>query len=211
MPEVHTDGYEEHSLDAADSQHLQGMKKTKRRLTVDPVDFIPGCDCSSNSRPQEDQALGVNDIMDSDGGLRELMLAEADMAAIFHQIVQEQHKGLDLEMPPQQDDIGYVEHRTITSRSMSGLSYSSGGSGSMGGPRGCSSYLPGLYDSEAEDNHCQQYLVYHPHPGPCSHTSQESLNSTNTAPQIGDLNRRMSTIETLLNCLEQKVKPTNNK
>ncbi|MEQ2166931.1 hypothetical protein GOODEAATRI_033576, partial [Goodea atripinnis] len=80
--------------------------------------------------------------------------------------------------------IGYVEHRTIPSRSMSGLSYSSGGSGSMGGPRGCSSYLPGLYDSEAEDDHCQQYPVYHPHPGPCSHTSQESLNSTNTAPQV---------------------------
>ncbi|KAK5609300.1 hypothetical protein CRENBAI_012838 [Crenichthys baileyi] len=211
MPEVHTDGYEGHSLDGADSQHLQGMKKAKRRLTVDPVDFISGCDCSSHSRPQEDQALGAHDIMDSDGGLRESMLTEADMAAVFHQIVQEQDKGLDPEMPPSQDDIGYVEHRTIPSHSMSRLSYSSGGSGSMGGLRGCSSYLPGLDDSEAEDDHCQQYPVYHPHPGTCSHTSQESLNSTNTAPQIIDLNRRMSTIETLLNCLEQKVKPTNNK
>ncbi|KAM4732016.1 melanophilin isoform 2-T5 [Anableps anableps] len=210
MPEVHN-GYEEHSLHAADSQHLQGTKKAKRRLTVDPVDFILGCDYSSHSRPQEDQASGFRDMMYSDGGLRDSMLSEADMADVFHQIVQEQHQSLDLEMTPRHDDIGYVENRTIPSRSMSRLSYSSCGSGSMGAVRGCSSYLPSLDDSEVEDDHCHQFPVYHSHLEPCSHTSQESLNSASTAPQISDLNQRMSAIETLLNCLEQKVTSTNSK
>ncbi|KAM4561417.1 melanophilin [Fundulus diaphanus] len=248
------DGFEEHSLDATESGHLQGRKKAKRRLTVDPVDFILASDYSSNRRPQQDQlspqASGAHDDVDSNGGLREAMLAGADMEADFDQIVQEQHQRLDLEMTPQhgkvpaylkqnpfskesqmehqklnrqfntaaleqlrlasrQDDIGFLETRTVPSRSMSRLSYSSGGSGSVGGPRGCSSYLPSLDDSEAEDDHCQQYPGYRSHPGPCSHTSEESLNSTNTAPQLSDLNRRMSAIETLLNRLEQKVTSTN--
>uniref|UniRef100_A0A3Q2UQW3 Melanophilin-like n=1 Tax=Fundulus heteroclitus TaxID=8078 RepID=A0A3Q2UQW3_FUNHE len=206
MPEVHTDGYEETSLDASDSGHLQGMKKAKRRLTVDPVDFILASDYSSNCRAQQDQishqASGAHD-----GGLREAMLAEADMEAVFQQIVQEQQQRL--EMTPQHDEMGFLETRTIPSRSMSRLSYSSGGSGSVGGPRGCSSYLPSLDDSEAEDDHCQRYPGCRAHPGPCSHTSEESLNSTSTAPQLSDLNRRMSAIETLLNRLEQKVTSTN--
>ncbi|XP_035988592.1 melanophilin isoform X1 [Fundulus heteroclitus] len=206
MPEVHTDGYEETSLDASDSGHLQGMKKAKRRLTVDPVDFILASDYSSNCRAQQDQishqASGAHD-----GGLREAMLAEADMEAVFQQIVQEQQQRL--EMTPQHDEMGFLETRTIPSRSMSRLSYSSGGSGSVGGPRGCSSYLPSLDDSEAEEDHCQRYPGCRAHPGPCSHTSEESLNSTSTAPQLSDLNRRMSAIETLLNRLEQKVTSTN--
>lgn len=40
--------------------------------------------------------------MDMDIGERESMLAEADMASVFHQIMQEQHEGLDLGMAQQQ-------------------------------------------------------------------------------------------------------------
>ncbi|XP_078119211.1 melanophilin isoform X3 [Sander vitreus] len=176
IPEVHTNGYEGHSLDATDSQHYKGA----------PVS---------------------HDIMDMDVGERESMLAEADMASVFHQILEEQCKVLDLGMAPQQDDLAYPDNQTIPSRSMSRLSYSSCGSGSAWGPPGSSSYLPGPDDSEEEDHH-QLFPLYQSHLGLCSHTSQESLNSANPPPQITDLNRRMSAIETLLNHLELKVTST---
>ncbi|XP_072253721.1 melanophilin [Leuresthes tenuis] len=208
MPEVHTDGYE-HGRDGTDSQY-KGMKKTKRRLTVDPCDFILGCDYSRNSRPHEDETQDAHDIVDIDIGVRESMFAESDLDDVFHQIDQEQRKRLDLEIAPQHDDLAYAENRTISSRSISRLSYSSCGSGSAGGPRGCSSCLPGLDDSEAEDDLCRQYPIYQSHPGPCSITSQESLNSSTAPTQITELNIRMSAIETLLNRLEQKVTATND-
>ncbi|XP_078119208.1 melanophilin isoform X1 [Sander vitreus] len=207
IPEVHTNGYEGHSLDATDSQHYKGMKKAKRRLTVDPFDFELGCDYSIESRGQPNQAPVSHDIMDMDVGERESMLAEADMASVFHQILEEQCKVLDLGMAPQQDDLAYPDNQTIPSRSMSRLSYSSCGSGSAWGPPGSSSYLPGPDDSEEEDHH-QLFPLYQSHLGLCSHTSQESLNSANPPPQITDLNRRMSAIETLLNHLELKVTST---
>uniref|UniRef100_UPI0037E7C3B9 melanophilin n=1 Tax=Semicossyphus pulcher TaxID=241346 RepID=UPI0037E7C3B9 len=202
------DGYEEHSMDTADSQHYKGMKKAKRRLPVDPFDFELGRKYSTDSRRRSRQAPVSQDIMDMDEALRESRLAEADMASVFHQILVEQRKEMDLGMAPRQDDLAYPDNRTIPSRSMSRLSYSSCGSGSAFGPRDSSSYLPDLDDSEEEDNHCQSFPLYQSHLGPCSHTSQESLNSSNPPPQITDLTSRMSAIETLLNHLEQKVTST---
>nr|XP_046259724.1 melanophilin isoform X2 [Scatophagus argus] len=203
------DGYEERSMDATDSQHYKEMKKVKRRLSVDPFDFDLGCDYES--RRQSNQAPVSHHIMDVDVSVRESVLAEADVASVFHQILEEHHKGLDLEMAPQQDDLAYPDNRTVPSRSISRLSYSSGGSGSAWGPRcSSSSYLPGPDDSEVEDDQCQPYPLYQSHLGPFSHTSQESLNSPNPPPQISDLNRRVSAIETLLNHLEEKVTSTSD-
>ncbi|CAG5865885.1 unnamed protein product [Menidia menidia] len=126
MPDVHIDGYE-HSMDAADSQY-KGMKKTKRRLIVDPCDFIPGCDYSQFHKNQATNIYGL----DVDMGVRDSLLAEGDMDHGFHITDQEQPKCLDLEMAPLHDDLAYVENRTVSSRSISRLSYSSCGSGSAG-------------------------------------------------------------------------------
>ncbi|XP_041807076.1 melanophilin isoform X2 [Chelmon rostratus] len=203
------DGYEEHSMDATDSQHYKEMKKAKRRLTVDPFDFELGCNNFTESRGRPEQGQVSQDVMDMDVGVRESVLAEADVASVFHRILEEQHEGLDLGMTPQQDDLAYPENRTLPSRSASRLSYSSCGSGSAWGPRcSSSSYLPGPDDSEGDDDRCQPYPLYQSHLGHLSHTSQESLNSPNPPPQITDLNRRVSAIETLLNHLEQKVTST---
>ncbi|XP_059199110.1 melanophilin [Centropristis striata] len=207
IPEVHTDGYQEHSVDATDSQHYKGMKKAKRRLTVDPIDFDLGCNYFIESRGQSNQAPVSHDIMDMDVGERESMLAEADMASVFHQILEDQRKSLDLGMAPQQGDLAHPDNQTIPSRSISRLSYSSCGSGSAWGPRDSSSYLPGPEDSE-EDDHSQLFPLYQSHLDTCSHISQESLNSPNPPLQITDLNRRMSAIESLLNHLEHKVTST---
>ncbi|XP_008301080.1 melanophilin-like isoform X2 [Stegastes partitus] len=203
MPEVHN-GYEENSMDATDSHQYKEMKKTKRRLTVDPVDFELGGDHSGKSRGRSDQRRGDHDIVAMDVAARESMLAEGDIASVLHHILDEQRKGLDLEMAPQADDLVYLENRTNPSRSISQLSYSSCGSGSAGGPRN-STFLPGPDDSEEEDHLCQQYPLYQSHPSTYSHTSQESLNSAIPPAQITDINRRMSAIETFLNRLEERV------
>ncbi|KAI3355916.1 hypothetical protein L3Q82_004465 [Scortum barcoo] len=149
--DLEVDGYEEHSMDATDSQHYEGA----------PVS---------------------HDIMDMDVGVRESMLAETDMASVFHQILEEQCKDLDLGLAPQQDD-PYPDSRTIPSRSISRLSYSSCGSGSAWAPQGSSIYLPGPDDSEEENDHCQPYPLYQSHLNHCSHISRESLNSPNPPPQ----------------------------
>ncbi|KAG7240486.1 hypothetical protein INR49_026770, partial [Caranx melampygus] len=166
MPDVHvhTDGYEEHSMDATDSQHYKG-------------------------------APGSHDSMVMDVRVRGSTLSEADMTSVFHHILEEQRR----------DDPAFSDTRTLTSRSVSQLSYSSCGSGSVEGPRRSSSYLPGPDDSEEEHDHFQPYPLYQSHPGLCSHTYQEVLNSANPQPQITDLNRRMSAIETFLNRIEHKV------
>ncbi|KAM9841453.1 melanophilin-like isoform 2-T2 [Aulostomus maculatus] len=173
--------YEEHHTSATDSQQYKGMKKTKRRLTVDPVDFDLDPDYTIQSRGHSAQEQPKELDFDTD-------------------------VGLELGLTPQQDDLVYSDYRSLPSRSISQLSYSSCGSGSAGGHRG--GYLPGPEDSEEEEDLGHHYPVYHANQGPCNHASQERRNSPNPPPQISDLDRRMSAIESLLNRLEQKVTPT---
>ncbi|XP_028292471.1 melanophilin isoform X2 [Gouania willdenowi] len=200
------EGYEEHSLDATDTQTCKETKKIKRRLTVDPFDFNLDSNYYSKARGQSNQNPCVHDFSAMNVDVKELYYTEEEMVTVFHQILEEQHKGIDLEMTSQQDDL-CSEHRTVPSPSTSRLSYSSCGSGS--GLRGASSsyrLVPG--ESEEEDEHSQPYLLYQSHRGTYSHTSQESLYSGNPPVQITDLNLRMSVIETMLNRIEQKVTST---
>ncbi|XP_054643293.1 melanophilin [Dunckerocampus dactyliophorus] len=161
-------GFEDSRMDATDSQHYNQMKKNKRRLTVDPVDFHLDCGIRSRRLSNQEQSKSLDFNMDvvSDRGLT-----------------------------PQQDDPVYSDHPTVPSRSMSRLSYSSCGSGSAGGPWGTSCYAVGPDDSEEDP-------VFQSHLRPFNHISQESLNYPNPPPQITDLDRRMSAIETLLNRLQ---------
>ncbi|KAK5921412.1 hypothetical protein CgunFtcFv8_025120 [Champsocephalus gunnari] len=68
-------------MDAPESPCYKEMKKVKRRLTVDPFDFELGLDCFIESRGRPLQAPVSQDLMD--GGGRESMLAEADMASVL--------------------------------------------------------------------------------------------------------------------------------
>lgn len=77
------------------------------------------------------------------------------------------------------------DNRTLPSRSVSQLSYSSVGSGSVWAPQYSSgSYLPGPDDSSGEDEQIQAFPFYQSHQGSLSHASQESLNSSNPPPQV---------------------------
>lgn len=75
----------------------------------------------------------------------------------------------------------FMENRSVPSRSVSRLSYSSCGSGGATSARMCSSFLPELDGSEPEDNFCQQFPMYQSHEEGSSHTSEESLSA---APQV---------------------------
>ncbi|XP_075886955.1 melanophilin-like [Nelusetta ayraudi] len=190
------DGYEERSMDAADSPHYKEMKKSKRRLTVDPFDFEPGCDYI-DTRQQSHQTPNSEDFMES-------VLARPDIATVFHQILEEQNKALD-----QQDDFSFAENRTIPSRSVSRLSGSSGGSGGTWGPRYSSnSFANGPDDSEGDDERSQSCSLYPSHLASFGRTSQESLSSANPPPQFNDLNRQVSAVESFLNHLEEKITST---
>lgn len=50
------------------------------------------------------QAPASLDIMDTDAGVREHMLAEADVTSVFHQILDGQHDGLHLRVAAQQGE-----------------------------------------------------------------------------------------------------------
>lgn len=77
------------------------------------------------------------------------------------------------------------DNRTLPSRSVSQLSYSSVGSGSGWGPQySSSSYLPGPGDSSGEEEQVQPFPFDQSQQGALSHTSQESLNSPHPPPQV---------------------------
>ncbi|XP_029937130.1 melanophilin [Myripristis murdjan] len=218
MPEVPTDDYEEHNMDSTDAQHDKGMKKTKRRLTVDPFDLDLDRDYAIDSRRQSYQVPNSHVI--TEGSMRESMTAEADMASVYHQILEDCQRDDEPEfntevglnrrmsqgMASRHEDSGFSDHRPTLRRSLSRHSHSSCGSSSAGGARRRSSYLPGPDDSGEDEDECLHYPLYQSHRQRAySHTSQESLNSVASTPQITELNRRMSAIETILNRLEQKV------
>lgn len=76
----------------------------------------------------------------------------------------------------------------------------------MGG-QGSSTYLS---DDSDDDDRRGPFPLYQSQLGLCSLTSQESLNSANPPPQITDLDKRMSAIESVLNRIEQKVSSSHN-
>ncbi|XP_019728514.1 melanophilin-like isoform X2 [Hippocampus comes] len=205
-PEVHTLGCED---SCTVSQHYNQMKKNRRRLTVDPIDFGLRCDYFAESRRYSHQIPAPDEIM-----LMNLGRRESDMASVFQQFLKDQRKVPDVgsvpSLTPQQDDLVYSDNRTVQSCCMSGLSYSSCGSGSAGGPRGGgSSYFLGPDDDDDDDDDSEEdddlrraFPVYRAHLGPRDDVSQESLNYPNQPPQITDLNRRMSAIENLLSRLQ---------
>uniref|UniRef100_A0A4W5RIZ4 RabBD domain-containing protein n=1 Tax=Hucho hucho TaxID=62062 RepID=A0A4W5RIZ4_9TELE len=164
-----------------------------------------------------------------EGGTRESLTAEADMACMFQQILEEQgvrdpefntevlhSRRMSLldkparfgppvyELSIRTDEVPYPENWMMRARSFSRMSQSSGGSANNGHLRS-SGQLYGLEDSEEEEEYQRQYQRPPSRRRSHSHfSSQESLNH-GAPPQITELNRRMSVIEKLLNRLEQKV------
>ncbi|KAK0147200.1 Melanophilin [Merluccius polli] len=214
------DDYEDHNIDGAEGQHYKEMRKTKRLLSVQPYDLDLDPVYSISPRRNSYQVLRSHDL--TEGAVRDsVMLSESDMSSVIQRILEEQRDGpqnhfssevqLNFSRRMSLDEMVYSDQRSSGLRSVSRLSHSSCGSG--GGPYSVSSYPPGPYDSEEEDDDDNRYLLdhhQHPHHQHLSHhrgdspVSQDSLTSA-PPPQINELNRRMSVIESMLNRLERKV------
>ncbi|XP_053900094.1 melanophilin isoform X2 [Malaclemys terrapin pileata] len=103
---------EEDLVDGAEAEHYTRMRKTKRLLSVHPFDFELDSEYSAQSRRQsvqlsqtpvnQDGHQSFPDFPDAgeDTSRKETMIAEADLAAVFHQILQEQGQHMT---PPEQE------------------------------------------------------------------------------------------------------------
>ncbi|XP_069839252.1 melanophilin isoform X6 [Dendropsophus ebraccatus] len=87
-------------LDSAEAQRYSMMRKTKRLLSVHPYDFDNDSEYSAQSRRQSVQLSPTldQDVFQSfseytsgrDGARKESLIPEAELASVFHQLLQEQ-------------------------------------------------------------------------------------------------------------------------
>ncbi|XP_015214274.1 melanophilin isoform X8 [Lepisosteus oculatus] len=221
MPDIRNvyDGREEDegTIDASEAQRYKLIRKTKRLLSVHPLDFDLDSEYSTQSRRQSLQhSGGVEGVT-----RRESMIAEADIASVFQQILEEQgQRGDDpeqefstelhlrinsrkksLEKSSRSDEGHYTEQRMIRTRS----SPKGSPSGTFNGAQR-SRYYADMDTSEDEPEAVPRFPLYQSHLPPRRRSrasSQENVH--HGAPQITELNKRMSAIESLLSRLEQKI------
>ncbi|XP_074857509.1 melanophilin isoform X2 [Carettochelys insculpta] len=103
---------EDDLVDGSEAEHYTRMRKTKRLLSVHPFDFELDSEYSAQSRRQsmqlsqtpinKDGLQSFPELSDTgeDPSRKETMIAEADLAAVFHQILQEQGQQVT---PPEQE------------------------------------------------------------------------------------------------------------
>ncbi|XP_059355356.1 melanophilin-like [Carassius carassius] len=207
MPEVHTASLysqEDEQSERVDRRHFGLMRKGRRLLPVDPLDFNLGIENSAYSRPPVLLHSGsqekVTQSKDS--------VTEDDWSTTFKQILEngthgrvDEMKGMlqigqrSLDRPSRFDDCTpHLEPRMTTSRSLSKMSISSAGSSNYHFHREPSYSLE---DSE-DDGDSEMHIIYTPAP-------HREHSPDDVPPQIIELNMRMSAIETLLSRLEQKL------
>ncbi|KAL2087462.1 hypothetical protein ACEWY4_016290 [Coilia grayii] len=181
MPDVSRSAYNGHDddyMDAAEAQRYKAMRKTKRLLSVHPLDFDVD-EYMAHSRRQS-----VQHVQD-DRGARN----DADYTAeLYHQHRMNRRKSLDRYTRPDEAS-SFSEHRMVRARSLSKINASL--------PQR-SAYLD---TSEEEDGF--RYPVYQLPPRRRSRASSQE--NVSQAPPINELNKRMSAIESLLNRLEEKI------
>uniref|UniRef100_W5MC00 Melanophilin b n=1 Tax=Lepisosteus oculatus TaxID=7918 RepID=W5MC00_LEPOC len=207
------DGREEDegTIDASEAQRYKLIRKTKRLLSVHPLDFDLDSEYSTQSRRQSLQISAEPlqiDCAQHSGGVegvtrRESMIAEADIASVFQQILEEQGQRGD---DPEQE-FSTELHLRINSRkkSLEKSSRSGSPSGTFNGAQR-SRYYADMDTSEDEPEAVPRFPLYQSHLPPRRRSrasSQENVH--HGAPQITELNKRMSAIESLLSRLEQKI------
>ncbi|XP_016418905.1 melanophilin a isoform X2 [Sinocyclocheilus rhinocerous] len=182
MPDVRNvyNGHEDEHLDASEAQRYKQMRKTKRLLSVHPMDLDMD-DYSTHSRRQSVQYIP------EDRGQRNDVEYNSDMYHHHHHRMN-RRKSLDRFLRP--DDGTYSEHRMVRARSLSKIN-------SSVAPRQ-------IYLDTSEEEDTFRYPVYQLPPRRRSRaSSQENIHQS--APPINELNKRMSAIESLLNRLEEKI------
>ncbi|XP_058888495.1 melanophilin-like isoform X5 [Acipenser ruthenus] len=204
------------TIDASEAQRYRLIRKTKRLLSVHPLDFDMDSEYSTQSRRQSLQHSGGGEGVTR----KESMIAEADIASVFQQILEEQgqvggnpeqefstevhlhinSRRKSLEKSSKSDDGHFSEHRMIRAHP----SPKGSPTGQLKGQQH-SQYYADMDRSDEEGEEVPRFPLYQSHfPKRRSRaSSQENLH--HSKPQISELNRRMSAIERLLKRLEQKI------
>ncbi|XP_041118453.1 melanophilin-like isoform X5 [Polyodon spathula] len=207
---------DEVTIDASEAQRYRLMRKTKRLLSVHPLDFDLDSEYSTQSRRQSLQHSGGGEGVTR----KESMIAEADIASMFQQILQEQgqvggkpeqefstevhlrinSRRKSLEKSSKSDEGHFSEHRMIRARP----SPKGSPTGQLKGPQR-SQYYADMDSSDEQGEGVPRFPLYQNHfPKRRSRASSQEM-SHHSKPQISELNKRMSAIERLLNRLEQRI------
>ncbi|XP_016093255.1 melanophilin [Sinocyclocheilus grahami] len=210
MPEVHTGSLysqEDEQSERVDRRHFSLMRKGRRLLPVDPLDFNLGVENSAYSRPplllysgsQEKVPQSKDSVTEDDWYTTFKQILENgthDKGDEMKDMLQISQRSLD--KPSHFDDCTtHLEQRMTKSRSLSKISISSAGSSNYHLHREPSYSLEDSEDDD-DDDESEIHVIYSPAPHR-EHSPDE------VPPQIIELNKRMSAIETLLSRLEQKL------
>ncbi|KAK1165853.1 melanophilin-like isoform X1 [Acipenser oxyrinchus oxyrinchus] len=204
------------TIDASEAQRYRLIRKTKRLLSVHPLDFDLDSEYSAQSRRQSLQHSGGGEGVTR----KESMIAEADIASVFQQILEEQgqvggnpeqefstevhlrinSRRKSLEKSSISDDSHFSEHRMIRAHP----SPKGSPTGQLKGQQRSQCYAD-MDSSDEEGEGVPRFPLYQSHfPKRRSRASSQE-NLPHSKPQISELNRRMSAIERLLKRLEQKI------
>ncbi|XP_060775001.1 melanophilin a isoform X2 [Neoarius graeffei] len=186
MPDVHNvyNGHDDEHMGAMEAQQYKQIRKTKRLLSVHPMDLEID-EHGSHSRRHSMQY-----IQDEHGKLRNDLEYSADMYHHHHRL--NRRKSLDRFSRP--DDGMYSEHKMVRARSLSKVSS-----------------LPqhSYYLDTSEEEDAYRFPIYQlPSRRRSRASSQENI--THSTPPINELNKRIYALESLLSRLEEKMSVPND-
>ncbi|KAM3917103.1 melanophilin isoform 5-T6 [Leptodactylus fuscus] len=222
---------EDDVLDSAEAQRYSMMRKTKRLLSVHPYDFDNDSEYSAQSRRQSMQLSPSldQDVFQSfseytstgkDVARKESLLAEAELASVFHQLLQEQ--GQNTTNPDQEFSTEVRLTMNSRRRSLENIRRSNPPYLTESQPHypipdsqlTRTRYFPkgspflatkaSQYSGDMDTSDEERGAIPKAPPRRRSRaSSQENLHHSGT--QISDLNKRMSAIERMLNRLEERI------
>ncbi|XP_067844018.1 melanophilin [Heptranchias perlo] len=236
---------DEDNLNDSEAHRYSVMRRNKRLLSVHPFDFDMDSEYSAQSRRQSLQLPSPhydgNSLQQSfsefsftgngaaeEGSRKGSLIGEADLASVFHSILQE--KGQNL-MPEQEfstevrleinarrkslnksyktDEVVHREHRLPRTRSVPGMWTYTGEAEqhhSLPHEKHGAQYYADMESSD--DNETPEHPVYQRHFVRHRNKSSSQENSGSGGSQISDLSKRMSSIERMLSRLEEKMTPS---
>ncbi|XP_056321725.1 melanophilin isoform X3 [Danio aesculapii] len=212
MPEVHTASVysqEDEQSERIDRRHLSLMRKGRRLLPVHPLDFNLGVENCAYSRPPLLRHSGSQEKITQTKDSQ----AEDDWSTTVKQILENGTHGKGNEMKDilhiSQKSLDKASHfddctphlnqRLAKSCSLSKMSLSSAGSTNYHLQRELSYSLDDSDDEEDDDEEeSEMNVIYSP-------ALHREPSPDEVPPQIIELNKRMSAIESILSRLEQKM------
>ncbi|KAM3853538.1 melanophilin [Vipera latastei] len=197
-------------VDGAESESYARMRKKKRLLSVHSFDFETDSEYSSQSRRQSVQLSpcpgkeGFQSTEDFPNGeeasmQKDSMVAEADLAAVFHHILQEQGKHTALPEQEFSTEVQFIDNSHI--KNLETIP-KAGSPWNVQPQLQCSAKVD---TSDEDEKGAQETFIYQPvhtkHRSRAS--SQENVNLSGN--QMLELNKRISVIESMLSRLEEKI------